>query len=60
MPQFPEVTAKPAPGIYLAEKPDVTQTFFAIGELGGTLRDPDYPALRSGREYSGRRDSPAA
>jgi len=23
----------------------VTQTFFAMGLLGGTLRDPDYPAL---------------
>ncbi len=44
-PPFPQVTAKPAPGIYLAEKPDVTQTFFSIGELGGTLRDKDYPAL---------------
>lgn len=44
-PPFPPVTAKPAPGLYLAEKPDVTQTFFSIGELGGTLRDPDYPAL---------------
>jgi hypothetical protein len=39
------VTAKAAPGIYFAEKPDVTQTFFSIGHLGGTLRDKDYPAL---------------
>ena len=46
MPPFPQVTAKPAPGVYLAEKPDVTQTFFAIGELGGTLRDKDYAALQ--------------
>ncbi len=45
VPAFPPVAAKPAPGVYLAEKPDVTQTFFSIGELGGTLRDPDYPAL---------------
>lgn len=45
VPPFPPVTAKPAPGIYLAEKQDVTQTFFSIGELGGTLRDKDYPAL---------------
>ena len=45
VPKFPEVTAKPAPGIYLAEKADVTQTFFALGELGGTLRDKDYAAL---------------
>ena len=45
VPTFPPVTAKPAPGIYFAEKPDVTQTFFSMGELGGTLRDKDYPAL---------------
>src|SRR5665213_2216652 len=44
-PPFPPFTAKPAPGIYFAPKVDVTQTFFSIGELGGTLRDPDYPAL---------------
>ena len=46
VPAFPPVTAKPAPGVYLAEKADVTQTFFSIGELGGTLRDKDYPALQ--------------
>jgi zinc protease len=45
VPTFPEVTAKPAAGVFLAEKSDVTQTFFAMGELSGTLRDPDYPAL---------------
>ena len=44
-PAFPPVTAKPTPGVFLAEKQDVTQTFFALGLLGGTLRDPDYPAL---------------
>jgi zinc protease len=46
VPPFPAVTATAAPGVYLAEKPDVTQTFFSIGELGGTLRDKDYPALQ--------------
>jgi zinc protease len=46
VPAFPPVTAKPAPGIYLAEKPDVTQTFFALGHLGGTLADKDYAALQ--------------
>jgi zinc protease len=46
VPAFPAVTTKPAPGIYFAEKQDVTQTFFSIGELGGTLRDRDYPALQ--------------
>jgi zinc protease len=45
VPAFPQVTAKAAPGIYFAAKPDVTQTFFSIGHLGGTLRDKDYPAL---------------
>ncbi len=45
VPAFPTVTAKPAPGVFLAEKSDVTQTFFAMGELSGTLRDADYPAL---------------
>ena len=45
VPPFPAVSAKPAPGVYLATKDDVTQTFFAIGELGGMLRDPDYAAL---------------
>jgi zinc protease len=44
-PPFPPVTAKPDPGVFLAEKTDVTQTFFSMGLLGGTLRDPDYPAL---------------
>jgi zinc protease len=45
VPAFPAVTAKPAPGVFLAEKADVTQTFFSLGLLSGTLRDPDYPAL---------------
>ncbi len=45
VPAFPPVTAKAAPGVFLAEKSDVTQTFFSLGLLGGTLRDPDYPAL---------------
>lgn len=46
VPKFPEVVVKPAAGIYFAEKSDVTQTFFALGELGGTLRDKDYAALQ--------------
>jgi zinc protease len=40
------VTQKPSPGVYLAEKDEVTQTFFSIGELGGTFRDKDYAALQ--------------
>jgi zinc protease len=53
VPAFPPVTAKPAPGVYLAEKDDVTQTFFSIGELGGTLRDPDYAALEVAADILG-------
>jgi zinc protease len=45
VPSFPKVEAKPAPGIFAAAKDDVTQTFFALGHLGGELRDKDYPAL---------------
>jgi zinc protease len=45
VPKFPEVTAKPAPAVYVATKPDVTQTFFFAGQLGGTLKDKDFTAL---------------
>jgi predicted Zn-dependent peptidase len=42
---FPQVTAAAAPGVYLAEKEDTTQTFFYVGQLATTLRDKDYAAL---------------
>ena len=45
VPQFPKVGPAPPGGTYLAVKKDVTQTFFAIGQRGGELRDKDYPAL---------------
>jgi zinc protease len=45
VPAFPKVTARPMPGVFLAVKKDVTQTFLSMGELGGELRDKDYPAL---------------
>ena len=45
VPNFPAVTASASPGIYLAVKEDVTQSFIQMGHLGGTLRDKDYPAL---------------
>jgi zinc protease len=53
VPKFPGVTAKAAPGIYVAEKPDVAQTFFEIGHLGGLLRDKDYPALEVAAQILG-------
>lgn len=45
VPPFPKVQAKPSPGVFIGAKPDVTQTFFVLGHLGGELRDKDYPAL---------------
>jgi zinc protease len=45
VPPFPALKTKPAPGVYLGEKNDVTQTFFEVGHLGGLFSDKDYPAL---------------
>jgi zinc protease len=45
VPPFPKAEPAPPGGTYLAVKTDVTQTFFAIGQQGGELRDKDYPAL---------------
>ncbi len=45
VPPFPPVREKAQPGIYLAKKDDVTQTFFIEGHLGGLRNDPDLPAL---------------
>jgi len=53
VPPFPKVTAKATPGVFLAAKTDVTQTFFDVGHLGGELRDQDYPALEVAAEILG-------
>jgi zinc protease len=53
VPEFPKISAKPAPGVFLATKTDVTQTFFDVGHLGGELRDKDYPALEVAAEILG-------
>ena len=45
VPPFPPVREKARPGIYLAKKDDVTETFFIEGHLGGQLSDKDFPAL---------------
>jgi zinc protease len=45
VPPFPPVREKPRPGIYLAKKDDVTQTFFIEGHIGGRLNEQDFPAL---------------
>jgi zinc protease len=53
VPAFPKVENKPAPGVFLASKDDTTQTFFHVGQLGGELRDKDYPALEVASEILG-------
>src|SRR5579862_4010323 len=53
VPAFPKVEQKAAPGVFLATKSDVTQTFFDVGHLGGELRDKDYPALEVTSEILG-------
>jgi zinc protease len=53
VPAFPKVTQKATPGVFLAEKPDVTQTFFNVGHLGGVLNDKDYPALEVAAQILG-------
>ncbi|HLI85287.1 MAG TPA: pitrilysin family protein [Bryobacteraceae bacterium] len=45
VPAFPPVRQAAHPGIYVGVKPDVAQTFFVLGQLGGVLRDKDYAAL---------------
>jgi zinc protease len=45
VPPFPPVEATAKPGLFFVQKPDVEQTFLNFGELGGELRDKDYPAL---------------
>ena len=53
VPAFPKVVEKAVPGVFLATKDDTTQTFFNVGELGGELRDKDYPALEVAAEILG-------
>ena len=53
VPAFPKVEDKAAPGVFLASKDDTTQTFFHVGELGGELRDKDYPALEVAADILG-------
>ncbi len=45
VPPFPAVQATPNPGVFVATKPDVNQTVFYVGHLGGVLSDRNEPAL---------------
>jgi outer membrane lipoprotein-sorting protein len=53
VPPFPKVQQRATPGVFLATKTDVTQTFFNVGHLGGELRDKDYPALEVASQILG-------
>jgi zinc protease len=43
---LPKVRESAAPGVYLAERKEAPQTFFAIGQMGGRVDDKDLPALQ--------------
>jgi zinc protease len=45
VPEFAKVKNAPSPGIFLAEKKDAPQSYYAIGHLGGRRDDKDYAAL---------------
>ncbi len=45
VPPFPEVRRSAAPGIFVAPRPEIPQSFFHLGHLGGRLADKDYAAL---------------
>ena len=45
MPAFPPVHFTYKPGTYLAVKAEATQTNISLGQSGGELKDPDFPAL---------------
>jgi zinc protease len=44
-PEFPSMESKPAPGSFLAVRPALNETYFAIGGLGADFKDKDSPAL---------------
>jgi len=45
VPPFPKVKFDYKPGTYFADKDDVTQTTFTMGQPGGVLNSPDLAAL---------------
>ena len=44
VPPPPDVAYTFKPGVYYAEKTDVTQSNVLLGHIGGKMGDPDYPA----------------
>ena len=45
-PEFPKVRTAPVHGVYLAEKSDLNDSYFTIGQLGGRADDKDLAPLQ--------------
>lgn len=45
LPPLPTVSQVNKGGVFLVERPQLTQSYILIGHLGGQLNSPDYPAL---------------
>ncbi|MBE9166773.1 insulinase family protein [Pleurocapsales cyanobacterium LEGE 06147] len=43
--EVPPATQKHDKGVFLVDRPELTQSTVSIGHLDGTLNDPDYPTL---------------
>lgn len=41
----PIANQKTTDGVFVADQPDLTQSNILLGQIGGELRDPNYPAL---------------
>lgn len=42
----PSATQKRTDGVYFVQQPQLSQSYVELGHLGGTLDNPDYPALQ--------------
>lgn len=45
LPTQPSVKPATRGGVYLVDQPQLTQSYISMGHLGGTVDDPNYPAL---------------
>ncbi len=44
-PPLPEVSQVKTGGVFIVDRPELTQSSVLMGHLGGTFKSPDYPAL---------------
>jgi len=45
LPPLPAVDTTPGGGLFTVDQPQLTQSYVQLGQLGGQLDSPDYPAL---------------